>query len=71
MGLPCFVPIRTKIKKKAVSTFRKGKIVEISWNPTWEPEELQTRVKASSRASKSLKSKSPRQTYLSLHQMNT
>jgi hypothetical protein len=26
------------MKRKAVSTFR---IVEVSWNPTWEPEELQ------------------------------
>jgi len=39
------------MKRKAVSTFKKKKIrilysqkreiVEVSWNPTWEPEELQ------------------------------
>jgi len=30
------------MKRKAVSTFRKAReIVEVSWNPTWEPEELQ------------------------------
>jgi hypothetical protein len=27
------------MKRKAVSTFRK-EIVKVSWNPTWEPEEL-------------------------------
>ena len=41
MGLPCLYQSEQKWKgSKAVSTFRK-EIVEVSWNPTWEPEELQ------------------------------
>jgi hypothetical protein len=64
------LPVQNE-KKNRIIYSQKRVIVEVSWNPTWEPEELQNTCKASSRASKSLKSKSLHQTYLSLHQMNT
>jgi len=35
------VSIWIKIKKKSRIFFQKREIVEVSWNPTWEPEELQ------------------------------
>ena len=40
-GLALPVSIWIKMKRKAVSTFRKEIVEEVSWNPTWEPEELQ------------------------------
>jgi hypothetical protein len=34
------------MKRKAVPFFRKREIVEVTWNPTWEPEELQNTCKS-------------------------
>jgi hypothetical protein len=40
MGLPCLYQSYPKRKGKPIH-FHKREIVEVSWNPTWEPEELQ------------------------------
>ena len=40
MGLPCLYQSEPKMKRKAVSISEK-ELLEVSWNPTWEPEELQ------------------------------
>ena len=58
-------------KRKAVSTFRKKRLWKSYGTQPGSQKNYKTRVKASSRTSISLKSKSPHQTYLSLHQMNT
>jgi hypothetical protein len=59
------------MKRKAVSTFRKESLWKSHETQPGSQKNYKTRVKASSRASISLKSISPHQTYLSLHQMNT
>ena len=38
MGLPC---LYQNEKKNRILYSQKREIVEVSWNPTWEPEELQ------------------------------
>ena len=58
-------------EKESVSTFRKERLWKSHGTQPGSQKNYKTRVKASSRASKSLKSKSLHQTYLSLHQMNT
>ena len=50
------------------STLRKKRLWSFHGTQPGSQKSYKTRVKASSRASKSLKSKSPHQTYLSLHQ---
>ena len=40
MGLPCLYQSESKWKGKPYPLSEK-EIVEVSWNPTWEPEELQ------------------------------
>ena len=65
------VLIWTKMKRKVVSTFRKERLWKSHGTQPGSQKNYKTRVKASSRASISLKSISPHQTYLSLHQMNT
>jgi hypothetical protein len=59
------------MKKNRILYSQEREVVEVSRNPTWEPEELQNTCEASSRALKIMKSKSPRQFYLSPHQINT
>ena len=60
-----------KMKKKAVSTFRKERLWKSHGTRPGSQKYYKMRVKASGRASISLKGISAHQTYLSLHQMNT
>ena len=68
----CPVLIWTKMKRKIVSfTLRKKSLWRFHGTQPGSQKNCKTRVKASSRASKIMKSKSPRRTYFRLHQMNT
>ena len=58
-------------EKESRTTFRKERLWKSHGTQPGSQKSYKTRVKASSRALKSLKSISPHQTYLSLHQMNT
>jgi hypothetical protein len=40
MGLPCVYQLEQNEKKNHILYSQKREIVEVSWNPTWEPEEL-------------------------------
>jgi len=61
-----------KIKRKIVSsTLRKERSWRFHGTQPGIQKNYKTHVKALSRASKTMKSKSPRQTYLSPHQINT
>jgi len=65
------VSIWIKMKRKVVSTFRRERLWKSHGTQPGSQKSYKTCVKASSRASINLKSISPHQTYLSLHQMNT
>ena len=65
------VSIWTKMKRKTVFTIRKERLWKSLGTQPGSQKNYKTCVKASSRASINLKSKSPHQTYLSLHQMDT
>jgi hypothetical protein len=73
MGLPCLYQLEPKWKKNRILYSQKREIVEVSWNPTWEPEELQNSRESFKQSLKNYEEqiKSLRQTYLSLHQINT
>ena len=58
-------------KKIRFLYFQEKEIVEVLWNPTWEPEELQNTCESFKQSRNKFESISPQQTYLSLHQMKT
>ena len=66
------LPVQNE-KKNRIIYSQKRVIVEVSWNPTWEPEELQNSRESFKQSLKNYEEqiKSLRQTYLSLHQINT
>jgi hypothetical protein len=59
------------MKRKAVPFFRKREIVEVTWNPTWEPEELQNTCESFKQSLNNFEEHITAPTDLSLHQMNT
>ena len=70
-GPALLVSIWIKMKRKAVSTFRRERLWKSHGTQPGSQKNYKTRVKALGRASiLSLKGISPHQTYLSLHQMN-
>jgi len=68
---PACIDLKQNEKESRILYSQKREIVESHGTQSGSQKDYKTRVKASGRASISLKSISPHQTYLSLHQMNT
>jgi hypothetical protein len=71
MGLPCLYQIEPMKRKNVSSTLRKERLWRSHGTQPGSQKNYKKYEKASSRASKTMKSKSPRQIYLSPHQINT
>jgi hypothetical protein len=65
---PACINLNKIDKERRIHYSQKIELVEFSWNPTWEPEELQNTCES---FKQSLNTFEEHQTYLSLHQMNT
>ena len=65
---PACINLNQNEKESRILYSQKKEIVEVSWDPTWEPEELQNTCES---FKQSLNTFEEHQTYLSLHQINT